>query len=123
MWAVLHSYLQAWFVPFVYYAKTPEGEGAVELHLTNEHTALIQPFLGSGFSTGGLYLQLDDRLPPMLGRVLDVHQSITAVSPGDVVVYDVGAYQELEWEHGKLYFIHEQAIAAVLHGYDEVYSV
>lgn len=93
----------------------------MQAQLTNEHTVLIQPFLGSGFSAGGLYLQLDDRLPPMLGRVLGVHQSVHSVQEGDVIVYDVGAYETLEWEQGKLYFIHERAIAAVLDGYDEVY--
>lgn len=56
----------------------------------------VQPFLGHGFSPSGLYLAMDERLYPVLARVLAVGEAVTRCAPSEVVVYLPGSY---DWVH------------------------
>jgi hypothetical protein len=84
-----------------------------------KRTLLISPFMGNGFTPGGVYVQHHNLLPPVLGRVDKVESECTLVTPGDVVVFRAHAPEEVESSEGLLYVITETALAAVLDGYDE----
>ncbi len=72
---------------------------------------MVVPFLGDGYSRGGLYISLDRRYPPVLGRVLAVNGDSLPVQPGDTVVFRPHAFEEAESSEGTIYVLAYGAVA------------
>ena len=80
------------------------------------------PFLGDGFTPGGLWVEYSRGLPPIFGRVLRVHPSCFdfGVSAGDVIVYLKHSYDHVHLDDGREFCVmNVRAVHAVVDGYDE----
>jgi hypothetical protein len=87
------------------------------------HTALVLPFLGSGFrSVGGrsFYLSYSNSLYPMCARVLKVHATCTRIKAGDVVyLADAYCYDDIRRADGRACaLLDERAAVAVIKDFD-----
>jgi len=80
----------------------------------------IEPFLGSGVTPGGIQVEYHESYPPVLGRVLAVHPTVTECSPGDVVVFRPYAYDEEDYTRGTIKVLYEKDVRAVIEGYPDV---
>jgi hypothetical protein len=81
------------------------------------HTVLIKPFLGSGLTEGGLYVEYHKDYPPVVGLVLAAHPTVSLCAEGDVVVYTTYGYVEEDYSGGTLYAMHEDNIKAIIEDY------
>jgi co-chaperonin GroES (HSP10) len=80
----------------------------------------MEPFRADGFTSSGIYLAFDERLPPVLGRVITVGRSRSNIRPGDVILYRHHTYDDvLTASMERFAVIDEHNIAAILEGYDE----
>jgi len=77
-------------------------------------TAFIYPYLGDGFTKGGIWVQFDERLPPVLGVILATSNDCEHIKPGDNVVFRPYAYEVCSSTQGDIAVIKEEAIAAIL---------
>jgi hypothetical protein len=110
------------------YAARPTDDAYVEVDVCDmepyaPHTALVVPFMGSGFRlVGGLpfYLSYNDALYPMCARVLKVHPTCTMVAPGDVVyLKDVYCYDDITRIDGRrLAVLDERCAVGRVKGFD-----
>lgn len=83
------------------------------------HTVFIRPFLGSGHTPSGLYVEYHESYPPMLGRVTAAHPSIEVCQVGDVVMFHPYSYAEEDYHDGTLRVLHDKNITAILEGYPD----
>lgn len=77
-------------------------------------TAFIYPYLGDGYTKAGIWVQFDERLPPVLGVVLAISPDCDFIKPGDNVVFRPHAYEVCSSTLGDIAVISEDAIAAIL---------
>jgi len=83
------------------------------LDLMQPGTCLVSPFLGSGFTLSGIYAEFDNRLPPVLARVLASHPK-SQFKQGDLVVYRQGSLEETTADGEKIYILADRAVCATL---------
>lgn len=67
-----------------------------DLKVVEPHQMFVQPFLGSGFTKSGLYLEYNQKLYPVLATVLVVGPEVTRARPGEIIVYHPGSF---DWVH------------------------
>lgn len=92
-----------------------------DIRPVHKRSFFVSPFLGSGFQQHGLYIAYDERLYPVLGRVLAVHPTCEDVREGDVVHFArPNAYTWIHLQDGRSFaWMDERAIDAILEGFDE----
>lgn len=89
------------------------------LTLHQPRLVLIEPIDPDGMTQGGLYTAHSRLRPPTMGRIVAVSKPSEDLLPGDVVIFRPHAYDTYDTSEGTIHVIHEQAIQAVLDGYDE----
>lgn len=68
----------------------------------------FEPFLPSGFTTTGIYLDFDQRLYPIFGRVIKTGKRVELVAPGDVIVFRPQAYESVYLNNGQKFGLTQQ---------------
>ena len=93
----------------------------MNIEVNKPDVCVIVPFLGDGFTAGGLYVTHHELMPPILGRVVCVHPDNTLVNPGQVVAFRQNTSDEIIGTYGKYHTLRTKNIAAILEGFDDEY--
>jgi hypothetical protein len=77
-------------------------------------TAFIYPYLGDGFTQSGIFVQFNEKLPPVLGVVLAVSEDCQDIKPKDHIIFRPYAFDICSSTQGEIAVIAEAAVAGIL---------
>lgn len=90
-----------------------------EFTLFQPRHVLITQWSPAGFTKSGLYLEHDDKLPKVFGRIVQRGREVDEVSPNDMVVFPRYAGESVELDEGTFHVMHICDVQAIIEDFDE----